>query len=103
MSSSSRVCASDEAVVWTWKSSFSFSGVPAPYFFELSSEFLSRHFMEQRFHRLDPGSLSSGNLAGEFPVWLLTEEEASLDSRGCYREKWLDLDCDCAYNLGGYS
>jgi len=103
MSSSGRVCASDEAVVWTWKSSFSFSGVPAPYFFELSSEFLSRHFVEQGFHRLDLGSLFRGNLAGEFPVWFPTEEEASLDSRGGYWEEWLELYRDRAYNLGGYS
>src|SRR2546426_11533991 len=103
MSSSGRVCASDEAVVWTWKSSFSFSGVPAPYFFELSSEFLSRHFVEQGFHRLDPGCMFRGNLAGEFPVWLLTEEEASLDSRCGYWDEWLELYRDRAHNLGGYS
>jgi len=59
--------------------------------------------MEQRFHSLDLGSWFRGNLAGEFPVWLFSEEEASLDSGCGYWEEWLDLDCDGAYNLGGYS
>jgi hypothetical protein len=59
--------------------------------------------VEQRFHRLDPGSWFRGNLAREFPIWLLTEEEAFLDSGCGYWEEWLDLDCDGAYNLGGYS
>ena len=59
--------------------------------------------MEQRFHCLDLGSLFRGNLAGEFPVWFLTDEEALVDSGCGYWEEWLDLDCDGAYNLGGYS
>ena len=54
-------------------------------------------------HWLDLGTGFRADGASEFPIRLLSEEEASTDPSCCYREEWLQLDRDRAYNLRGYA
>ena len=59
--------------------------------------------MEKWLHWLDPSTGLRSDRACEFPVWLLSLKDASMDSCRGYREEWLELYSNGANNLCSYA